>query len=253
MKTKWLTIGLGLIIILILISCQKYEDLSAVQGNAKVKRILLYFSLDSDKPTSIVREFEYDENGRITKTSSPMYQDGAIAGTISYDLYYYNTSDQLIKKENFNANLNSPTGFINLINYNYFYSHDGKMTKETIKYPIIGKSKDIIFEYKDNKLTTTKYYDEGNQLESYIYNKYDKYGRLIKETKYAWDDKEISVTNHSYQGKLLIQSDVFQGDTHMRVINRTYDSNNNLLILESKELWEFSSSLSYFHKYEYFD
>ena len=253
MKTNWLTLGLGLLLILNLLSCQKGEDLSTIQGNAKVKRILLYFSLDSDTPTSIVKEFEYDENGRISRTSSPMYQDGTIVGTISYDLYYYNTAYQLIKKENFNANLNSPTGFINLINYSYAYSNDGRMTKETIEYPRIGTSKDILYEFKDNQLTAVKYYNEKNLLETYILNQYDKSERLIKETRYAWDDKIISVTTHNYQGHLLVKSDVFQGDTHMREIKRTYDSNNNLLILESKELVGWSSALSYFHKYEYFE
>jgi len=182
-----------------------------------------------------------------------MYQEGTIIGTISYDLYYYNTSDQLIKKENFNANLNSPTGFINLINHNYFYSSDGKLNKESIEYPQISSSESIIYEYKNNQLNTTKYYNNKNQLETYVINQYDKSDRLIKETRYAWDDRIISITTHSYQGLLLVKSDVFQGDTHMRVIKRTYDSNNNLLILESKELVGYSSALSYFHKYEYFD
>jgi len=253
MKTNHLTLGLGLLLILNLLSCQKLEDLTPAPGDAKVKRVLLYFSLDSDNPTSIVKEFEYDENWRISKTTSPMYQDGKIVGTISYDLYYYNNSDQLIKKENFNANLNSPTGFINLINYYYTYSEAGDMTKETIEYPIIGQKKDIVYKYKNDRLSEIKFYNEENELESYVLNHYDGYGRLITEEKYAYDDKLISTTTNIYDGQLLIKSDIFVGDTHLREIKRSYDSNNNLFILESKELWEFSSSLSYFHKYEYYD
>jgi hypothetical protein len=67
MKTNWLTLGIGLFVILYLISCQKDEYLPAVQGDAKIKSILLYFSLDSGTPTGIIKEFEYDENGRIIK------------------------------------------------------------------------------------------------------------------------------------------------------------------------------------------
>ena len=253
MKIKHFTLGLGLLIILNLVSCQKYEDLTPVPGDAKVKRILLYFSLDSDSPTSIVKEFEYDENGKISRTSSPMYQDGKIIGTISYDLYYYNISGQLIKKENFNANLNSPTGFLDLINHNYSYSEDGKLIKETIEYPQGSLSESILIEYKHDQQSIIKYFNNRNQLETYVSNQYDKSDRLIKETRYAWDDRIISTTIHSYQGLLLLKSDVFQGDTHMREIKRTYDSNNNLLILESKELVGYSSALSYFHKYEYLD
>lgn len=252
MKIRQLIIGLGLLIILSLLSCQK-DDLTPAPGDGKVKRILLYFSLDSGSPTSIAKEFEYDADGRISRTSSPMYEEGTIVGTISYDLYYYNTSGQLKKKENFNANFNSPTGYINLINHLYTYSPDGKMTKETIEYPQGGPGESILYEYKDNQLNTTEFYNNKNQLETYIVNQYDRYDRLIKEIRYAWDDRIISVTTHSYQGLLLVKSDVYQGDTHMREIKRTYDSNNNLLILESKELVGYSSALSYFHKYEYFD
>lgn len=228
MKTSHLTLGLGLLI-LSLLSCQKHQDPTPAPGNAKVKRILLYFSLDSENPTSIVKEFEYDENWRITKTSSPMYQDGKIVGTISYDLYYYNNSDQLIKKENYNANLNSPTGFINLINYYYTYSEGGTLSKVTIEYPRIGQRKDIIYEYKNNRLIRIKNLNDKNELESYVLNYYDAYGRLITEEKYTYDDKLISTTTNSYEGQLLVKSDIFQGDIHLREIKRSYDSNNNLL------------------------
>lgn len=253
MNTNHIKLCLGLLLILSLLSCQKQADLTPAPGDAKVKRILLYFSLDSDNPTSIIKEFEYDDNWKISKTSSPMYQDGKIVGTISYDLYYYNNSDLLIKKENLNANLNSPTGFINLINYYYTYSEDGNLTKETIEYPIIGQRKDIIYEYEENRLTGTKYYNEKNQLESYVLNHYDKYDRLITEECYASDDRLISTTTNSYNGQLLVKSDIYLGDTHWREIKRTYDSNNNLLMLESKEIVAYSSALSYFHKYEYYN
>ncbi len=252
MKTIFFKLGLGFLTILNLVSCQKNDDLTPAPGDAKVKRILLYFSLESDNPQSIVKEFEYDENWRISKTSSPMYQDGKIAGTISYDLYNYNSSDQLIKKENFNANLNSPTGFINLKNFYYTYSESGSLTKETIEYPRIGQKEDIVYEYQDNKIAKIIHYNPKKELESYVLNHYDAYNRLVTEEKYAFDDHLISTTSHTYKGQLLIKSDVFQGNTHAREIIRTYDSNNNLLILQSKELSVYSSALSYFHEYEYY-
>jgi len=243
----------GLALLITLVSCRKDEDLNPVPGDAKVKRILLYFSLDSDKPAAIVKEFEYDGNWNVTRTSAPMYQDGEIVGNISYDLYTYNTSGQLIKKENYNANVNSPTGFINLINYSYTYSEGGKLIKEVIEYPAIGQSKRITYEYDHNLLTYVRNYNEKNQLESFILYQYDKYDRLITEKSYASIGKLISATDHTYQGQLLIRSDIFYGDTHVREIKRTYDNNNNLMILESRELLDYSSALSYYHKYEYFN
>jgi hypothetical protein len=250
MKTNKLFLSIGLLI-LGLSGCLKNEDFSVNQNNAKLKRIMLYFSLDSETPTSIVKEYEYDENGRVSKTTSPMYQDGIIVGTISYDLYNYNDLNQIIKVENFNANLNSSTGFINLINYTYTYSHDGRKTKETLEYPYGGYNDYYLYEYKNGKLFTIKKYDKKNVLESYVLNTYDNLDRLIKETKYAGDDHIISTTTHKYEGYLQVKSDVYSGETHMREITRTYDSSDNLVILQSKELQGFSSSMSYFLKYEY--
>ena len=40
---------------------------------------------------------------------------------------------------------------------------------------------------------------------------------------------------------------------HVREILRTYDENNNMIILESNELAMYSSMISYVLKYEYFD
>ena len=152
MKINYLSMGLGLIMILNLLACQKGdflpENLTPAPGNGKVKRILIFSSLDTNSLSWTVSEFEYDGSGRISKTSSPMYHDGNIAGTISYDLYYYNNDNQLVKKENFNASTDSPTGFINLVNYYYLYSPAGRVIKETLEYPQPGFSEYYLYEYK---------------------------------------------------------------------------------------------------------
>ena len=258
MKTSWLTLGLGSLIILIFSSCQKEKELSDLnlnQGNAKLKRILLFASVASEEPISIVEEYEYDEKGRISRTSSPMYQDGVIVGTIKYNLYEYNSSDQLIKIMNFNASLNSPTGFINLINYTYTYTTEGRKEKELIDYPIAGLKETLIYEYKNDLLVKIKKYNNKNELESYIENQYDKSGKLIKESSFAFDGKCTFYTIHTYSGLLQVKSEVYlnQGDVKMRLINRTYDKNNNLITLESNELSMFSSMMSFVLRYEYFD
>jgi len=254
MKGFRLTILIGVLTILSISGCLDNKDFTVNQGNSKVKRILLYFSLDDEKPNSIVKEFEYDEYGRISKTTSPMYQDGVIVGTISYDLYFYDTSDRLVRKENYNANSNDPSGFINLINYIYEYSSSGLKTKETIEYPRVGTDDYYIFEYKNNRLDIIKKYDKKNVLETYVLNEYDHLDRLIKETTYfGADDRFITSTVHTYNGQLQVRSDVYTGTTHMREIIRTFDSANRLRIYESKELQGYSSAMSYILKYEYFD
>lgn len=252
MKFDQISLGLGLMIILNLSACQK-EDLNPEPGNGKIKRIMLYSSPFSVSPISIVQEFEYDENGRISRTSSPMYQDGTIVGTISYDLYYYNDADQLVRKENFNANSNSPTGFYNLVNRIYSYSPSGKLIKEVMEYPLGGPAEYIVYGYRNGLLNKTEFYNNRNQLETYAISYYDNSERLIREVRYSSDNEIISTTKHFYKGSLLVKSDVYHGETHMREIKRSYDSNNNLLILESYELVAYSSASSYVLKYEYFD
>ncbi len=90
--------GLFVFIFILTSGCQKVDDstfINTIQENAKLKCVLLYSSIDSDEPISVVEEFEYDEKDRIGRVSSPMYQDGVIVGTIKYDLYEYNSKGQL--------------------------------------------------------------------------------------------------------------------------------------------------------------
>src|SRR5512133_253104 len=90
MKKIWpsnMTFGL---IVFLMISCTKDQSWSnQSQGNALLKQILLYSKIDSEEPIGIVEDYEYDENGRLSKTSTPMYNNGVITGTIKYNLYEY--------------------------------------------------------------------------------------------------------------------------------------------------------------------
>lgn len=257
MKTKRILLGLFSLIFIITSSCKKENestDRITNPKNAKLKCILGYSSLHSDKPVSIVEEYEYDEKNRISKVSSPAYQDGKIVGIIKYDLYEYNSKEQLEKITNYNANINSPTGFINLINYSYTYSNDGNKEKQYIEYPQIGSFEYLLYKYSDNRLVKIEKYGNINQLESYVVNEYDNSGNIVKETSYGKDNQQYSYTQHLYENGQNVQSDVFAGKNieHVREIFRTYDENNNLIILESNELSLYSSSMSYVLKYEYF-
>jgi hypothetical protein len=241
--------------IFVLLSCQKDDsDTTSTQAKAKLKQVLLFSNIDSQDPISIVEEYEYDDNGKISKVSSPMYDNGTIVGTIKYDLYEYNSAGQLMKINNYNANLNSPTGFINLKNTSYNYSKDGEKIKETIDYPLAGFSEYSGFEYKNGLLVKSiKYY--RSKLENYTEYQYDKSDKLIKETLYASDDQCISYTIHSYTGSLQTKSDLYTypNNTNYRSINRTFDKNNNIITLESKELSLYSSMISHVLRYKYYE
>jgi len=250
MKTKLSLFGLFSLLILITSSCQK-DDYAI--PNAKLKQVLLYSSMDSKEPISIVEEYEYDD-GKISKVSSPNYINGTIVGTMKYDIYEYNSSGQLIKINNYNANLNSPTGFINLKNTLYDYSPEGKKIKETVEYPLGGISEYTYFKYSNGLLSKTEKYS-GNKLESYTEYKYDKSDKVIKELFYAFDGQCISYTIHSYTGSLQTRSDFYASpsNSHYRSINRFFDKNNNIVTLESKELSLYSSLMSHVLRYKYYD
>jgi hypothetical protein len=254
MKAKLSLSGLFILLIFFTSSCQKDDSDTAASSNAKLKQVLLYSTLDSKEPISIVEEYEYDNDGRISKVSSPMYNNGTVVGTIKYDLYEYNSSGQLIKINNYNANLNSPTGFINLKNKSFDYSSDGKKIKETIEYPLGGISEYSYFEYKNGLLSKTNKYS-GNKLESYTEYEYDKSDRVIKELFYAHDGQCLTYTIHTYTGSLQTKSDfyAFSSNSHYRSVNRIFDKNNNIIALESKELSLYSSLMSHVLRYKYYE
>lgn len=255
MKTKLSLSGMCSLMIFILLSCQKDDsDITSTQANVKLKQVLLFSNIDSKDPISIVEEYEYDDSGKISKVSSPMYDNGTIVGTIKYDLYEYNPASQLMKIINYNANLNSPTGFINLKNTSYNYSANGKKIKETIEYPLGGITEYSDFEYQNGLLSKIEKYS-GNQLENYTEFQYDKSDKLLKETLYGSDDQCISYTIHSYTGTLQTKSDLFTypANAHYRSINRTFDQNNNIITLESKELTWYSSMMSHVLRFKYYE
>jgi antitoxin component YwqK of YwqJK toxin-antitoxin module len=159
-----------------------------------------------------------------------------------------------MKISNFNANLNSPTGYINLMNYIYTYSDDGKKIKESIENMNGVISDYSVFEYDHDQLARIKKY-HNNALETYIVDQYDRSGRLEKESLFAADGSCLNYTIHTYSGSLQVGSDVYlaKNDEHYRSIKRTFDDNNNLITLESNELSMVSSMMSYVLGYKYFE
>jgi hypothetical protein len=258
MIPKWLFSGVISLAILILTGCEKENDLPVAetpQGSGTLKRILLYSDISSDDPVAVIEEYEYDEEDRISRVSSPMYKDGEVVGTLRYDLYSYNSSGQLSTISNYNSNINAPSGFINLRNTYYTYSENGKKIKELVAYPQMDATEYTLFKYDQNRLVKVEHYGTGGELESYEINEYDDSGYLVKVNAYAYDNQLLRYTCHTYAGGLNIQSDVYSAgrDEHLREVFRTYDDHFNIIALESNELLPYSSMSSYVLRYEYFD
>jgi len=246
MKTKLFLIALiGLVIPL---SCQKSDS----QKNERLSRILLYSSVTSTEPVSILEEYDYDSNNRVSKVSTPSYENGKITGTIKYDSYEYNSKGQLVKIANYNANINSSTGFINLKNYVYTYASDGLKTKELIEYPQINSFEYSLFKYSGSQLIKAENYDSNDKLVTYIKYEYNNSGALIKETTYTAVDIVISVTINNYINGLNTSKEVYSGNQGNKItdIINTYDSKGNLMMTEYNETL-FSSQMSRVVKYEY--
>lgn len=253
MKTKKISSGLLILILLINFGCSEDSDLEPFQSDSNLKRTLLYSSTDSKVPISIVDEYNYDNQNRISKVSSPLYDNGNIIGTAKYDLYEYNSIGQLISISNFNANKNSPSGYINLKKYSYTYSSSGLREKQYIEYPQINSFEYALYFYNDNRLIKAEKYDSKEELENYTSYEYSN-GNLIKEILHTSIGEALLITNHIYTNGLNTKTEVYLGNgkDKVREIKKIYNSSNNLTMVESNEFSPYSSLMSHVLRYEYY-
>lgn len=246
---------LGLVFIVVLYGCQDEEDVSfkakTYSENAPLQRILLFASTDAKDPISIVSEYEYDASGKINKVSSPIYIEGVIKGTATYDLYEYDAMNRLVKIKNYHANLNS--GFLNLKNIIYSYSADGTKEKELLEFPQINSYEYIKYINQDGLVVKKEHYNAAGKLDMYTEMTYNQSRELIEEMFYSRDSELFRVIKHSYTNGLRTKSDTFQGleMEQLGEVKRTFDANRNLILLESNELSILSSTHSHVLRYEY--
>ena len=260
-------------------SCEKPEmydndilyvnDILYAKGS-NLKQISYVESVKSKETGMIITQYEYDKQGRISKVSQPMYengtpmfQNGTIIGLFSYSDYVYNSEGLLEKIIYYNSNINA--GFLNLITYTYSYDNNEKKQKEVIEYPQMPQNQvdSTVYIYANNRLIREDKYEDGyfgsepwrSELVASIKYEYDNQGKLVKETNYSGtDNTPIRFSEHSYQNGLNVKTEIFNinNDQKIREIRRYYDRNDNLIYLESEELSMYSSAMSYVTKYEYY-
>ena len=254
-------------------SCEKLEmdnnDVLYAKGS-KLKHISYVESINSKESGMIITQYEYDEQGRISKISQPMYENGTpifengtIVGLFSYSDYVYDNEGLLEKIIYFHSNLYE--GFINLRTYTYSYDKDGNKRKEVIEYPRMTQNRtdSTLYYYDDNRLKREEQYEDGyfgtepwrSELTTYIEYEYDNQGKLVKESNYSGTNNTVvQFSVHSYQNGLNVKTEIFNinNDQKIREIRRYYDRNDNLIYLESKEFSMHSSSMSYVAKYDYY-
>ena len=282
MKTKSLLALAIFVFSFLFVSCEKNEmnDNSVIHDysvqnilyakGSKLKNISYVESIKSTKSGIIITQYEYDGQGRISKVSQPMYengtpmfQNGTIVGLYSYSDYVYNNEGLLKTITNYHSNLYE--GFINLQTSTYSYDKDGNKLKEVIVYPraLPFRTDSTLYYYENNnRLKREDKYEDGyfgsepwrSELITYIEYEYDKQGRLVKEINYSGtDDTPYMYSLHSYQNGLNVKTEIFinSNNEKLREIRRYYDENNNLIYLESEELSLLSSSTSYVTIYQY--
>ncbi len=236
--------------------------------NSNLKQISYVESVKSKETGMIAKQYEYDAEGKISKISEPMYEEGTplfengtIVGVVAYSDYVYNSKGQLMKVTNYHSNINS--SFLNLSTQTYTYDSDGKKQKEVIEYPQMLQNRvdSTVYFYDKNRLTREEKYEDGyfgsqtwhSELVRYIEYKYDNQGKLAKETIFSGAGNPLQFSVHTYQDGLNVRTEVFRtnNDEKIREIRRYFDKNENLIYLESREYYMYSSSMSYVAKYEY--
>ena len=237
---------------------------------SKLKQISYVESVKSKETGMIIAQYEYDEQGRISKVSQPMYEDGTpmfengtIVGVFSYSDYVYNSKGLLEKIIYYHSNIN--TSFSNLHTCSYTYDNNGKKHKEVIEYPQMPQNPvdSTVYFYDNNRMIREDKYEDGyfgsepwrSELVTYIEYEYDNQGKLVKETIYSGTDKKpVQYSKHSYQNGLNVKTEIFNinNNEKIREIRRYYDRNDNLIYLESEELSMYSSAMSSVTKYEYY-
>ena len=239
--------------------------------NAKLKQISFTESVKSPKGGIIITQYEYDNLGRISKESRPMYEsgthifeeNGTIVGLDSYSDYVYNDKGLLEKIIYYHSNIYA--GFLNLRTYTYLYDNDGNKIREVVEYPQINQTDSTLYYYENNRLKREDKYSEGyngsdvwsSKLITYIDYEYDNQGKLIKETTYFAEDNSntpFRINKHSYQYGVNVKTEVFSYANNEKIgeVKRFYDKNLNLIYVDTKEFSPLSSMMSYVSKYEYY-
>jgi hypothetical protein len=234
-------------------ACQTDTDppLHNYPENARLIRVLHYLGLDAREQAS-QEEYEYDGEGKLIKTSVPLYQNGKRAGIDNYKVYEYDSQKRLSKIASYNYNING--GFINLKNIIFSYHSDGVKEKETIEYAITQSAEEVIFHHDGKgRLILKENLNSTQMLDSYHLFKYDGEDQLVEESIHDAHDRLMRKHIHHYLNGNNTEIKVYVGDTDelLRKITKTYDKNKNLILLQSEELMMNSSATSYTHKFEY--
>jgi len=237
----------------LLVSCGKSEmdDNSVIHDfrvqntvyakGSKLKNISHVESVKSKIGGIILNQYEYDEQGRVTKVSQPMYKEGTpvfengtIVGLVSYSDYVYNNEGLLEKIIYYHHNVYE--GLLNSETRIYSYDKNGNKIKEAIEYPRTNRTDSILYFYGNNRLVREDKYDNGifyqgetayTGLRDYIEYEYDHQGNLVKKTNYSGIDNTASYSSryeYDHQANLVKESYYSEINTPFLSYSSSYSS-----------------------------
>ena len=220
--------------------------------NARLIRILQYHGPELAQDNASIEEYEYDGEGKLIKTSRPLYRDGERAGIAEYAEYEYDPLTRLAKITYFNYHIDG--GFVNLKNVLFSYDNNGFKEKEIIEHPKTKSREEVIFHHDGRgRLILKENINYAQVLESYHLFRYNAQDQLIEESIHDAHDRLIMKQIHLHENGNNTEIKVYVGDTDelLRKITKTFDQNKNLIVLQSEELAIYSSATSYTQKFEY--
>lgn len=198
---------------LALIACQSDTEPSHnYPENARLIRVLHYHGLESAQEDGTLVEYEYDKEGRLIRTAQLDIWKGERSEISTYDAYEYDSDNRLVKKASFN--LHSNGGFINSKNVFYTYDSRGNQSEETIEYPEINLTEQILF-YHDGygRLILKEQFDSNNASQGYHVFEYNTEGQLIMEKIHNAQQVLMRKHVHQYQNGNNTGTEVFVGDS----------------------------------------
>ncbi len=232
--------------VIFLAACSKNN--APAHPNAKIKQIVYD---GGNGNIYIIARYFYDSNDRIERIENPSYDNGQEIFIGQYRTYFYSMTNRLDSIQKFNYNLSH--GYLNLATTVFEYDTWGKKTAEKEISPYSGNpAETTLFFYNGNLLSKSEYYDNAG-LKSYKEYFYTA-EKLTEEREYTSTGSPLRKTVYSYTNGLNTFVELYRSDTgeKTREVTKKYDSNGNLIRLESRELVLYSSMSSYDHIYEYY-
>lgn len=237
-------------------SCQSDldpADTPTYPENARLNRILRYINPQDQQP-STTEEYEYNPEGQLVKVLHRFYENRNEKGISQYEEYVYNNQDQLSEIASYSPHQDG--GYLNLKNTRYTYNSQGLLEKETFEYPEVNIEQYNLFYYDQiERLIRKEFFNAKNQVETSQIFIYNAKGEIEEEKSYGAGQQLIRVNKNHYEKINNTQTDIFatngNEEVQLRKIIRTFDSNHNLIAMESLELSSYSSATSFKLRFEY--